>query len=141
MPTTRMRDELFAEAITDDSRVALVKRCYEHAMSSDPKTAAPYMRLILDFLFTKPKQEHDVEEVNLEEVFTTEVCDGVWREVIAEARLRDARSETPVLGIIDAEVVETTKGNGRQKTNGQARNGRKKKAKGRNSKNGPTRKG
>ena len=91
MPTTRMRDELFAEAITDDSRVALVTRCYEHAMSPDPKTAAPYMRLIFDFLFAKPKQEHDVEEVNMEEVFTTEVKDAVWREIMAEARERDKR--------------------------------------------------
>ena len=126
---------IFDEAISREVRVLLVQRSVARALLGD-EDSATYMKMIFEYVFSKPKIGHEVAVLDLNEVLTTEVCDAAWLEIIKEARLRDARSETPILGIIDAEVVEA-KGNGRQRRNGPTRNGRKKKAKA----NGQARKG
>lgn len=129
---------IFDEAISSEVRVQLVKKVVERALN-DPDDGVQYMKLAFEYIFSKPRIGHDVSVLNLDEVLSTDVCDAAWREIIKEARERDAQSERPIL--IDAKVIDTPKGNGRQKTNGQARNGRKKKANGRKKKNGKARNG
>ncbi len=125
---------IFDEAISHEERVAIVKRVFMRAMVHDDKDAAPYCKLIFEYVFSRPKIGHEVAVLDMDEVFTTQVMDGVWREVLAEAVERGRQQgQTPRLSIIDAKVVEEAKGNGRQKGNGQARNGRKKKGKARKS--------
>ncbi len=131
---------IFDLAITPEDRVDMVKVAFRRAMSSEDN-APGYMKMLFDFVFSRPRQGHDVSVLDLNEVLSTEVCEASWIEIIKEARERDAQSKTPCLSIIDAEIVETTKDNGRQKGNGQARNGRKKKANSRSKKNGKARKG
>lgn len=131
---------IFDAAISPEVRVLLVEATVARALIGD-KDSATYMKLVFEYVFSKPKIGHQVALLDLNEVLTTEVCDAAWIEIIKEARERDARSKTPILGIIDAEVVETVRGNGRQKGNGQARNGRKKTANSRRKKNSKARKG
>lgn len=126
--------QIFDLAISPEDRVQMVKTAFARAMSNDDQ-ASSYMKMLFDFVFSRPKIGHEVAVLNMSEVFTPEVMDSVWKEVLAEAVERGRQQgQTPLLSIIDAQVVEEVKGNGRQKRNGQARNGRKKK-------NGKTRKG
>lgn len=135
---TNDQRDIFDSAISPDQRVQMVKAAYVRAMSSDDH-ASGYMKMLFDFVFSKPRQGHDVSVLDLNEVLTTEVCEAAWIEIIKEARERDARSKTPILGIIEAEVIETVKGNGRR--NGPTRNVPKKKAKANGRKNSKARKG
>lgn len=84
---------IFEEAISHDDRVLLVKSVFARAIGKNDKNAAPYCKLIFDFVFSRPKIGHEVAVLNMEEVMTTEVCDGVWREIINEARERDAAEQ------------------------------------------------
>ncbi len=107
---------IFDEAISAEDRVDIVKSVFEKAMLRDPKDSAPFAKLIFQYIFSLPKVGHEVTVLDMDEVFTTEVKDAVWREIVAEARLRDARiKETPRLEIIEAQVVgQKTKDNGRR---------------------------
>lgn len=117
---------IFDEAISRDDRVLLVQNVLARALGNNDKDAAPYMKLIFDFVFARPKIGHQVSIVNPEELFTPEVRRSVWNSIIAEAREKDAKGQGPPrLEVIDAQVVETT-GDGGKKTNGPLRNGRKK---------------
>ncbi len=123
---------IFDTAIPPEDRVAIVQSVFRKAMLPDPKESAPFAKLVFQYIFSLPRVGHEVAVLDIEEVMSPEVCAGVWREISAEARLRDAkRKETPRLDIIEAEVVGTkakATGNGQQ-----TRNGHKKK-------NGTTRK-
>lgn len=121
--------QIFDLAIPPEQRVEMVKTAFARAMLGD-KDSANYMKLLFDFVFSRPKIGHQVELLDMNEILSTEVCAGVWKEIQAEARERERSgsqaNDQARLGIIDAQVVETAKGNGRR--NGPARNSRKKKA-------------
>lgn len=122
---------IFDEAISHEDRVAIVRSVLLRAFGNNDKEAAPYCKLIFEYVFSRPKIGHEVAVLNMEEVMSTEVCDVVWEAIQLEARERERHAsqakDQPRLEVLDAQVVGTTnKGNGRR--NGPARNSRKKKA-------------
>lgn len=118
--------EIFDEAISHDDRVMIVKSVFQRAMLSDNKEAAPYCKMIFDFVFSRPKIGHVVSVMEIDEVMSPEVCSGVWEAIQLEARERERNAskakDQPRLELVDAQVVATTnKGSGRR--NGPTRKG------------------
>ncbi len=84
---------IFDEAISHDDRVLIVKSVFARAIGKNDKFAAPYCKLIFEYIFSRPKIGHEVSALDMDEIFTPTVTDGVWREILAEARERDAAEQ------------------------------------------------
>lgn len=97
---------IFDEAISHDDRVLIVKSVFARAVAGNPKDAAPYCKLIFEYVFSRPKIGHVVSVMDIEEIMTPEVCEGVWEAIQLEAREREINAskakDQPRLEVIDA---------------------------------------
>ena len=57
---TMNQREIFDEAISHDDRVLIVKSVFARAIGKNDKFAAPYCKLIFEYIFSRPKIGHEV---------------------------------------------------------------------------------